>query len=115
MRIILINAKEQKIEVKDLEKKSDRDVADEVRRLLDGGYMETGYAFDSRNAIYVDADGAYRTPPYRYGFRLRGVAIDLFVGNGVILGHDARGDSVDTTIDAGYVEKMVQFLKVADA
>ena len=47
--------------------------------------------FKNRDTVYVDEEGTFKTKLYGFSFKSK----SIFVGNGLILGANSRGESVD--------------------
>lgn len=95
VRAIWINAEERRVEEVQLALEPDGSGAEAARKLV-GGWLGQGGRFDSRNLLLVDDDG--RLKSIGFGFTLEGAQVDYYVGNGIIMGYDAEGETIPTTI-----------------
>lgn len=64
---------------------------------------------DETNDIYVDEEGLLKLNEDSKFFTYRGYPQPI-VGNGLILGHNKRGDSISTTLTLEEVKQNVEFL-----
>lgn len=108
MRAIYINAKERKIEVFELEGNAANQL-DELQEKV-GGYLQDACRFDNKDQLYVNEEG--QLMGYDYGFHVVGAPHPFYVGNGVIVGFNSRGNNVSASLALDYVRSVVLFLRV---
>ena len=115
MKAIFINAQEAEIKEIELE---NPDSSSELQDLI-GGWLCCGWTwYDAagfpKNVLYVDDEGLLKD--YGHTFRITNAdqlgfcnpnGPTVLFGNGVILGVNREGESVDTTIEADDVEVLI--------
>lgn len=100
MKGIFINANEKTV----TEFEYNEDI-DQINELLNSMYFTTVRYDSSMHTLFVDDMGLFTNKPMftigRYAFPLK--------GNGVILGHDRQGDTVDCSCTADDIRAIVGF------
>lgn len=102
-KVILIDAVNR--EVKFVEYDNYKEMYD----LLNCQCFTVATEFENRDAIYVDDEGLLCNP--QHFFEYKG-AHQPFAGNGLIVGTDDDGESVDAKTDIEEVRKNVRFLSI---
>lgn len=110
VRAIWINAEAREVEERQVEIGSG-DTYAEARKLI-GGWLGQGGRFDHGNVLFVDDDG--RLKQTAFGFRLEGAQVDYFVGNGLVLGIDREGETVNATLDLGEVTAKCSWVELGN-
>lgn len=75
------------------------------------GLITAPIIFDNEDTIYVDDEGMFND--YGGGFMMEDWAYPL-VGNGVLLGSNEEGDSVDVKTTKEELEKMIKWVSLED-
>ncbi len=79
---------------------------DEMYKHLNCQCFTIAHSLPKRDAIFVDDEGLMNNPTHFFVYK---GAHQPFAGNGLIMGCDARGNSVDSKIDINQVKKNVEF------
>jgi len=108
MRALVINSKEKKVEVVEI---SETDSLSEMQALV-GGYIQGVLKIGKQDQLYVDEEGQMKS--HTTGFYVTGSPHPVYVGNGVILGFNRKGDEIDCTLTAEYVRSLVVFLQTRE-
>jgi len=106
IRAIIIDAKNQRV-VETSFPDSD------IRHIYGAGKFSCvalAHMFPNRDTVYVDDEGLLK--PVRYGFTLEGAHQDFFAGNGVLLGSDRQGETVDAKTPIEDVIRSVGFSRI---
>ena len=99
IRLLHINAKEQKFSILEIEKKLENFQA------LVGGLIERGTTYGPLE-VYVDEEGLFKK--YAYGFELDG---KIFVGNGFVVALNRSGnDFTSVQVDLEPIKRSIKFL-----
>lgn len=102
VKAIWINAEARTVDEVSLDLGVDGSGAEAARKLV-GGWLGQGGRFDRHNLLLVDDDG--RLKKIDFGFTLEGAQVDYFVGNGIIMGYDDGGETIDSTIKLDEVRR----------
>jgi len=106
MKAILINAQTKEISVVDI--KTWKDIAPAI-----GCELFTTVRISETETLFVDDEGLLTLTDESVFFSFKGYNQPL-AGNGLILGTDYEGESVDTTFTVDEVSELVKFHSLAD-
>ncbi len=106
LKLIFIDARKKEISLLKVERKNE---FSELQRLVEG-YAQIVVNLDDGNDIYSDEDGLMKN--YRYGFSLLHNPSQIYVGNGVVLRSDKKGESIDTSISVEMLKLVVRFHEI---
>jgi len=76
-----------------------------------GGYIETGWQFPNGDVVFVNEEGLLQQPPGKDWFHIQGL-YQPFVGNGVCIGHNEEGESVDVKTSLEDLQKLIRFVDI---
>jgi hypothetical protein len=105
MKAILIDAFNKT--VKELKLNDKKDMLDQWYYALKADMVETAYYITDQDSILVDEEGLLK--PCDHFFTYKG-AHQPFAGNGLIVGVDEEGETVDCVITLEEVEQNVDFI-----
>lgn len=109
MKAILIDGFNKTVTELKLDDK--KDMLDQWYHALKANMIETAHYITDQDSILVDEEGLLK--PCDYFFTYKG-AHQPFAGNGLVVGVDEDGETVDCIITLEEIEQNVEFLSRAD-
>ena len=108
MKAILIDSEKRKVSYVIIDKKKG---IKEYYKLLKCDLFTLGMEFENQDALFVDDEGLLTLTPDSMFFYIEG-AYQPFAGNGLILGTDDDGDSVDVKTKLKDIKDKIRFLTI---
>lgn len=105
MKAILIDVRNKSVTMVEVD---DKNVLKDWYRIMGCEMVEVAHYFDEHDSILVDEEGLLTLSPDTKFFTIEG-GHQPFAGNGLVVGVDDEGESVNPCITVEEVQRMVKF------